>query len=98
MIVTVRPSAAGTSARFVHSKVEPPSRLIYDGTTTLVFGPALTADGLAEAAEFAEILVQVASEWEAGCRRMLAAAQDQDPFTVATLVAEYGPAGHGDGE
>jgi hypothetical protein len=53
---------------------------------------------LADAAEFAAILVQVASEWEAGCRRAIAAAQSEDPFNVDALVAEYGRPSLGDGD
>jgi hypothetical protein len=78
--------------------VEPPSLVIDDGTTTLVFSPAGIVGGLAEAAEFAQLLVQVASEWESGCRRALAATESEDPFDVDALVAEYRhpPRGEGD--
>jgi hypothetical protein len=82
----------------VHNKIEPPSLVIHDGTTTMVFSPASIAGGLADVAEFAEILVQVASEWESGCRRTLAGAQSEDPFTVDALVAEYGHPSLGDGD
>src|SRR5262249_37287389 len=64
----VQPSA-DTSIEFVHNTAEPPSLVIHDGTTSLVFSPAdfvggLTefVGGLTEAAEFAEELVQGASE------------------------------------
>jgi hypothetical protein len=98
VIITVQPSTSGTSARFVRSMIEPPSLVIHDGTTTLVFRPANIAGGVAEAAEFAQVLVQVASEWESGCRRTLAAAQSGKPFDVEALVAEYGQPHHGDGD
>lgn len=92
MIIQVEPSATGTSARFARNAVKPPSLVVNDGTSTVVFRPAGMVGGLAAAAEFAQALVQVASEWEAGCRRALAAAQSGDPFDVDALVAGYGPA------
>ena len=76
--------------RFLHNTVQPPSLVVEDDTATVVFRPAVVG-GLADAAEFAAVLVQVASEWEAGCRRALAAAQSGgDPFDVEALLAEYG--------
>jgi hypothetical protein len=90
LIIRVQLSVAETSAEFVHDKIEPPSLVIRDGTTTVVFSPAGVAGGMADAAEFAETLVQVASEWESGCRRTIAGALSEDPFTVDALVAEYG--------
>jgi hypothetical protein len=72
--ITVHPSAR-TSIGFVHTTAEPPSLVIRDGTTTLVFSPPDLANGLADAAEFAQELVQAASEWESGCGRTLAATQ-----------------------
>jgi hypothetical protein len=99
IIVSVQPSASGTSARFVPSVTEPPSLVITDGTTTLVFIPASTNGGLAAAAEFAEALVQVVSEWEAGCRMTLAAAEPGNPWPdLEALTADYGPLHHDDGE
>jgi DNA-binding transcriptional regulator YiaG len=84
MIITLQLSAAGSSARFVHTPGQPPSLVIHDGTTTLVLRPADSADGLADAAGLAEDLVQGASEWESGCRRTLAAAtQLDDPDDLA---------------
>jgi hypothetical protein len=96
VIIRVQPSVSGTSTRFVHNKIKPPSLVIDDGTTTLVFSPASIAGGLAEAAEFAQNLAQVASEWQAGCRRALAAAESEDPCNVGTLLAEYGRPSLGD--
>jgi hypothetical protein len=92
--------SAETSARFVYNTVEPPSLVIHDGTTTLVLSPANIAGGLTEAAELAEELVQTASEWEAGCRRALAATQAKNPFDAQPPVAEYGrpEPSPGDGE
>jgi len=90
MIITLQPSAAGTSVRFVHTTGQPPSLVIHDGTTTLVMCPADLADGLVDAAEFAEELIQIVSEWESGCRRTLDAAQPNDPDDNAqTLAAEH---------
>jgi hypothetical protein len=89
VIILVEPSATETSARFVRNAVEPPSLVVDDGTSTVVFRPAGMVGGLADAAEFAQVLVQVASEWESGCRRALAAAQSGNPFDVDALVAEY---------
>ena len=83
MIITLRPSAAGTSARFVHATGEPPSLVIHDGTTILVLRPADHADGLVDAAEFAEELIQAVSEWESGCRRTLDATQPDAPDPAA---------------
>jgi hypothetical protein len=40
--------------------------------------------GLVDAAEFAENLVQAASEWKSGCGRTLAATQLDDPCTTMT--------------
>ena len=40
---------------------------------TVVFCPVRTGNGLAEAAGFAQELVQGTGEWEAGCHRTLAA-------------------------
>jgi len=85
MIITLRPSAAGTSARFVHATGEPPSLVIHDGTTILVLRPADHADGLVDAAEFAEELIQAVSEWESGCRRTL----DATNPTTQTSAAEH---------
>jgi hypothetical protein len=87
MIITLQPSAAETSARFVHTTGQPPSLMIHDGTTTLVMRPADLADGLVDAAEFAEELIQVVSEWESGCRRTLDAAQPDDPDDDAQVPA-----------
>jgi hypothetical protein len=84
----VQPSTE-TSIEFVHSTVEPPSLVIHDGTATLVFSPADFVGGLTEAAEFAEKLVQGASEWESGCRRALAA-QSADSSNVDTLLTTNG--------
>jgi hypothetical protein len=98
VIISVQPSAEGTSTRFVHTVVEPPSLVIDDGATTVVFSPARIGDGLAEAAEFAQELVQVASEWESGCRRALAAIQPDDPFNVDALVIGHDGPPRGDGD
>jgi hypothetical protein len=92
MIITLQLSAAGSSARFVHTPGQPPSLVIHDGTTCLVLRPADSADGLADAAGLAEDLVQGASEWESGCRRTLAATQLDDPDDLAhawTAEDEY---------
>lgn len=89
VIIIVEPSAKGTSARFVSSTVEPPSLVVHDGTVTAVFRPASIAGGLADAAEFAALMVRVAGEWESGCRQALAAAQSGDPFDLEALLAEY---------
>jgi len=97
VIVSVQPSAE-TSVRFVHTMVEPPSLVIDHGATTVVLSPARVDDGLAEAAEFAHEVVQAASEWEAGCRRALAAIQPRDPLEVALLVAECDCGSRGDGD
>jgi hypothetical protein len=97
VIVMVQPSA-GTSARFVRSTVEPPSLVIDDGTTTVVFCPANIVGGLTEAAQFAELLIQGVSEWESGCRRAIAATETKDPFDVDALVAEYSHPAPGDGD
>jgi hypothetical protein len=53
---------------------------------------------LTEAAGFAEVLIQRVSEWEAGCRRAIAATESADPFEVDALVAEYGPVRSGEGD
>ena len=97
MIVMVQPSA-GTSVRFGHNTVEPPSLVIDDGTTTVVFCPANIVGGLTEAAQFAELLIQRATEWESGCRHALAATETKDPFDVDALVAEYGHPSSSDGD
>jgi hypothetical protein len=97
VIMMVQPSA-GTSARFVRNAVEPPSLVIDDGTTTVVFCPANIAGGLTEAAQFAQALALVVGEWEAGCRGALAATESEDPFNVDALVAEYGHPAPGDGD
>jgi hypothetical protein len=91
----VQPSA-DTSIKFVHNTAEP-SLVIQDGTTSLVFSPADFVGGLAETAEFAEELVQGASEWESGCRRRLAA-QSGDPCDVDILLATHGRPQPGDGD
>jgi DNA-binding transcriptional regulator YiaG len=91
MIITLQPSAAGTSARFVHTTGQPPSLMIHDGTTTLVMRPADSADGLVDAAEFAEELIQVVSEWESGCRRTLDAIQPDNPDDAQVPAAEHDP-------
>lgn len=75
MIITLRPSATGTSARFVHTASEPPSLVIHDGTTTLVLCPADLPGGLAAAADFAQQLAHVATAWASGCRRSVATTQ-----------------------
>lgn len=80
-----RPCARTGWGAFVHTTVEPPSLVIGNGTTTLVFGPADLADGLAEAAEFAQALIQAASQWESGCRRALAATQPDDASDTDAL-------------
>jgi hypothetical protein len=87
----MEPSATATSARLLGNAVQPPSLVVEDGTATVVFRPAALVGGLADAAEFAAVLVQVASEWEAGCRRALAVARSGDPFDVEALLAEHGP-------
>src|SRR5215475_12899111 len=89
VIIMVQPSA-GTTARFVRNTVEPPWLVIDDGTTTVVFCPANIVGGLTEAAQFAELLIQRATEWESGCRHALAATETKEPFDVDALVAEYG--------
>jgi len=66
VIIMVQPSAARTTARFVRNSVEPPSLVIDDGTSTVVFCPASIVGGLTEAAEFAEALIQAVSEWASG--------------------------------
>lgn len=88
--MTVQPTATGTRARFVHTTVDPPSLVIDDGTTTLVLRPAEGTDGVAAAAELAQELVQVASEWESGCRRTLAAIQPEDRFDSDAPATDHG--------
>jgi len=97
VIVSVQPSAQ-TVVRFVHTMMEPPSLVIEDGTTRVVVSPARVGDGLAEAAGFAEELVQAASELEAGCRRAQAAIQPGDPLKADVLVAECEGCSRGDGD
>ena len=99
VLITVHPSAQ-TSVRLVHTATEPPSLVIRDGTTTVVFSPADLADGVADAAEFAPELVQAVSEWESGCRRTapkptnrrnaLAAARVAAGFSQEALAARVG--------
>jgi transcriptional regulator with XRE-family HTH domain len=89
--ITVHPSAAGTSTRFVHTTAQPPSLVIHDGTTTLVFSPADLAEGLADAAKFAQELVQVASEWESSCRHTQAATQPENRSDVEALATGHAP-------
>lgn len=71
-------------AEFVHIPGEPPSLVIHDGTTILVLRPADLGDGLVAAAQFAEALIQVVSEWESGCRRTLDATQPDGPDQAQT--------------
>jgi hypothetical protein len=82
----------------VYNTIEPPALVVHHGTATLVFTPASIANGLAEAAEFAAALAQVASERESDFRRALAQAPSEGPFDIEALVAEHGPPQHSDGE
>lgn len=88
MTIGMQPSTERTLAKFVHNAVEPPSLVIHDGTTTLVFSPADLVGGLADAAEFAAVLVQVARKWESSCRRTLAATQPEHAPSTAPKPAK----------
>lgn len=90
--MTVQSTATGEpGVRFVHTTVDPPSLVIDDGATTLVFRPAEGTDGVDAAAEFVQELIRVASEWESGCRRALAATQPEKATEHGTTHGDDAP-------
>lgn len=95
-MIGVQPSGM-TSVRFVQSSVEPPSLVVFDGTTTLIVSPAALFGGLTEAAAFGRCLAAVATEWAQGCEDQVMLSESADPLDIAGLVGQLTPPGAGGG-
>jgi hypothetical protein len=89
VVINVQPSAA-TTVQFVQNEVQPPSLLIFDGTTTVVFTPAPIQGALHDVEAFAKALVRAGTEWAMACARAIEATQVSDPFRLEELFAEQG--------
>ncbi len=94
VMVNVQPGPV-TSVRFVQSPVEPPSLVVFDGTSTLVFSPAAVAGGVIDAAAFARVLAETATRWAQGCEQQVALARSADPLGVGDLFEQLGPSSGG---